>query len=168
MKSYEEVLSVLPAGVMKEINKMDLYLKSLSTLKFKRTVDKKNNKISYVSIDYGISYLIKLKNTQQEFGWYYIYDKQEEKWYRKTDYMINVFNEINPDIAERLFSFLTECTFCRDVENCGRLLYEYKGQKKTTHYGRVILGLKKQDFDDVKDFFNSLETLYYNKLSSKI
>jgi hypothetical protein len=52
-----------------------------------------------------------------------------------------------------------ECTFCRDVDNCGRLPYEYKGQKKMTHYGRVVLGLQKKDFDDAKEFFCYLEVL---------
>jgi hypothetical protein len=158
MKPFEEIISVLPIGVIKEINKMDTYLKSLPTLKFKRMVDKKSGKIGYVSANYGVSYSIKLKNNHQEFGWYFIHDKQNG-WYRKTDYMVNVFNNINPDIAERLFNSFMECTFCRDVNDCGRLSYEYKGKKKMTHYGRVVLGLQKNDFDDVKEFCRSLEVL---------
>jgi hypothetical protein len=73
--------------------------------------------------------------------------------------MIDVFNNIDPDIAERLFNSFMGCTSCRDVDNCGRLPYEYKGQKKMTHYGRVVLGLHKKDFDDVKEFFCYLDIL---------
>jgi hypothetical protein len=49
MKPFEELISILPVGVIKKINEMDIYLKSLPTLKFKRTVDKKSGKIGYVS-----------------------------------------------------------------------------------------------------------------------
>ena len=157
--SFENFLTVLPVEVIEDINSMGTYLKSLSILKFKRTTDKKSGKISYVSPDYGISYSIKLKNYHQEFGWYFIHDRQNNRWYRKTDYMVNVFNEIDSGTAGRLFNSLMECTFCRDVDNCGRIPYEYKGKKKMTHYGRVLLGLQKQDFDDVKQFFGQLEVL---------
>ena len=162
MKPFEELLSVLPVGVKNEINEMDTYLKSLLTLKFKRTIDKKSSKIGYVSADYGVSYSIKLKNEHQEFGWYFIHDKLNG-WYRKKDYLIDVLVSINPDIAKKLFNSFMECTFCREVNDCGRLLYEYKGQKKTTHYGRVVVGLRKNDFNDVKEFFHYLEVLCRTK-----
>ena len=155
----DNLLTSLPIKVIKKINDMDVYLKSLPTLMFKRTTEKKSGKISYVSADYGISYSIKIKNDHQEFGWYFIHDRQNKRWYRKTDYMIKVFNKIDPDIADRLFSSFMECTFCRNVDNCGNIPYEYKGLKKMTHYGRALLGLNKKDFDDVKKFFECLEAL---------
>jgi hypothetical protein len=159
MAALDELLLQLPAKEKKEITEMDIFLKSLPSLKFKRTIDRKSDKISYISAEYGISYLIKLKNKHQEFGWYYIHDRQKNKWYRKTDYMVTVFNEINPDIANRLFNSLTKCTSCRNVDNCGNILYEYKGEKRMTHYGRLILGLKKNDFEDAREFFCHLESL---------
>ena len=163
MTILDQLLMDLSAKAKKEINEMDVFLKSLPTLKFKRTIDKKSSKISYISTEYGVSYLIKLKNNHQEFGWYFIHDREKNSWYRKPDYMINVFNQIDHDIASRLFNSLMECTSCRDVNNCGSIPYEYKKQKKITHYGRLVLGLQKSNFDDAKEFFRYLETFCQHK-----
>ena len=159
--SYQDLLTSLPAELQSEILEMDTFFKSLRPLKFKRRVDKK--KINYVSSDYGISYAIFPLDAEptQAFGWYYLYNKETKIWYRKTDYFIETLNKIaetDPLPAECIFNAINECKSCNSSP-CSAISYVYGGKQKMACYGRVVLSLCHDDFNQVRNFFRHLNMI---------
>jgi len=162
--SFEKVLAKIPKTLQKEVLEMDTYLKSLRPLKFKRSLDKNGVKINYVAADFGISYGINVSATDgfHQFGWYFINDRQTGTWYRKEDYMERTLAEIaknNPEQAVRIFHALSICSNCHKDSSCGKIPYSYAGEKRVTHYGRVLLSRKHNDFIDAREFFKTLNSL---------
>jgi hypothetical protein len=167
--SFQNILDTVSVDLQNEIIKMDTFLKSLHPLNFKRTVDKK--KINYVCADYGISYAIFPESTRlsyepsQTFGWYFLCDKETKEWYRKTDYFQQTLAEIeknNPQSAERIFSGANSCTACKGTP-CTAISYTYNGTQNLSCYGRIVLQLRHDDFNDVRNFFNHLKTQLEDK-----
>ena len=159
--SFQNILTALSAELQSEVLEMDTFLKSLHPLKFKRTVDKK--KINYVSSDYGVSYAIFPldSKSEQQFGWYYLYDKETKKWYRKSDYFVETLTEIAKTdawAANRIFNAINECTSCKDSP-CSAIPYIYGSNQKSACYGRIVMRLCHDDFNDAKAFFRHLNTL---------
>lgn len=112
--TFENVITGLPKDFHDEVIKMDTHLKSLSLLKFKRSVDKNGGKISWVASDYGISYHIEPSGGQlsHRFGWYIVYNGKPDIWHRKADHMEETLNRISrtqPKLAERIFYSLNDC-----------------------------------------------------------
>ena len=161
--TFDNAVAKIEPWLKKEIMEMDVYLKSLRPLKFKRAVDKSGNKITYTASDYGISYAIAISDAKfnHHFGWYYIFDKQTQTWMRKTDYMEKTLDNIaktDPQMAERIFNALNECTSCKEG-SCSRISYSHNGQMRDACYGRVILRMNVDDFNDVRSFFCNLNSL---------
>jgi len=160
--SFTNSVTGLPVELQNEIIEMDTFFKSLRPLKFKRTVDKR--KINYVASDYGVSYAILQLGSEptQHFGWYYLHNKETNKWYRKTDYLEQTLTEMaktDPQSAEYIFNALNECTLCKG-KPCSAISYTYDGKQKMACYGRVIMPLCHDDFAHAKSFFLQLNTLF--------
>ena len=163
--SFQKLLTAMPPELQNEVTEMDTFLKSLRPLKFKRTADKR--KINYVAPEHGVSYAILPTDIKpiQHFGWYYLHDKEANKWYRKTDYLETILAEIvktDPTAAEYIFNSLNECTQCK-VKPCSAISYTHGGKQKLACYGRVIMSLFHEDFKHVREFFRQLNTLVTQK-----
>jgi len=161
----KNILDAVSVDLQNKIIEMDTFVKSLHSLKFKRTVDKK--KINYVCADYGISYAIfpdstRLRNEPtQTFGWYFLCDRETKEWYRKADYFQQTLAEIektNPQSAERIFSGANSCIACKGTP-CTAISYTYNGTQNLSCYGRIVLQLRHDDFNDVRNFFCHLSAL---------
>jgi len=164
--SLQNILAAVPTDAQSEIIKMDAFLKPLRPLKFKRTTDKR--KINYVSPDYGISYAIFPLDPEptQQFGWYFLYDKEAKKWYRKTDYFGETLAEIkkiDPESARRIFDAINDCASCKG-NPCSAIPYAHEGAQKLACYGRIVLRLRRDDFNDVQAFFRHLNMLVEEKI----
>ena len=159
--SFATFVASLSVELQNEVVGMDTFLKSLRPLKFKRTVDKR--KINYVSSDYGISYAILPLGTEptQHFGWYYLHNKETNKWYRKTDYFEETLTQIakaDPQSSKYIFDALNECTLCKG-RACSAISYTYDGKQRLACYGRIIMPLHGNDFNYARDFFRQLNLL---------
>ena len=164
--SYENALSKVSPEFQSNLTEIDTFLKSLGQLKFKRTVDKNSKKVTYTSPDYGISYAIMVSEANHHFGWYYLYNKEDKIWFRKTDYFEEVLGEIeksNPQSAERIFNAINECTSCKGTP-CSATAYTYNGKKQLACYGRMILPMSHESFDDARLFFQQLNSLVELKI----
>ena len=64
LSPFGSMISTLPQALEDEIAETDQYLRALRPLKFKRTVDPKAKKITYVASDYGISYMFRISDNQ--------------------------------------------------------------------------------------------------------
>ena len=157
--TFEDALGSLPPELKRDIAETDAFMRSLSPLKFKRAVTG-GGKINYVSAGYGISYAIALKKAQQDFGWYYLYDKQAGAWYRKPDHMEEVLDAMSASGA-RVFAAINECTTCKG-DPCSAIPYTHNGEQKQACYGRVIMPLDGEHFKLTQQFFGCLNDMLTN------
>lgn len=167
--TFENVILKLSKHLQNEIIEMDHFLKSLRPLKFKRIVDKSSNKITYVSSDFGVSYVLNISGAQSShnFGWYIIHNGKPETWHRKADDMEETLNEIkkfNPQLAERIFYSLNDCVNCHGSDCLDKTLYKFNGQQRLTCKGRVVMRICRDDFNDVREFFRFLNLLLERKI----
>jgi hypothetical protein len=169
---FDEILSNLSEEFRNEIIETDGFLKSLRPLKFKRTIDKFGNKITYVASDFGVSYAFRVAGDDpqsHELNWYIVYNGKPETWHRKADYMEETLDEIskkNPQLAERIFSSLIKCNYCHGEKCLAKTLYIFKGSEKLTCHGRVTLGICRDDFNAARDFFLHLNEYVGRKVVS--
>lgn len=166
--TFESVMSNLPLEYKSELLKMDDFLKTLKLLKFKRTIDKRGEKITYVASNFGVSYAINVFEDQlyHSFSWYIVSSGKPETWHRKADYMEEVLSEISKtDIhfANRIFYALNDCVGCYGSRCLAKTRYEFNGQKRLTCHGRVMLRMCHEDFHDAREFFRHLSALIVRK-----
>ena len=165
--AFDDLMKKLPQNFRNEVIKMDEYLKSMRTLKFKKIIDKNGGRISYVASNYGISYVVDLSGLEssQNFGWYIITGGKPETWHQKADHMEELLAEIaksNKELAQRIFSSISDCAGCGSGCKC-IIPYKYNGQKRLACHGRVTLRMNSGDFNDVKEFFRQLNNFFENK-----
>jgi len=168
--TFESVISELPSEFQDEVIETDKFLKSLRPLRFKRMVDKRSGKISYVSSDFGISYVLNASGTESmhHFGWYIVFNGKPETWHRKADCMEEALTEvakINPQLAERIFYALSDCVGCYGQRCLAKTLYTFSGQKRLACHGRVVLRMCHDDFCDVREFLRYLNELMERKMA---
>lgn len=165
---FNSCLSLLPENIRNKIIDIDNFLLGLKPMKFSRKIDKLGNKITYIDCKHGFSYSMYLSNDMMyhSLSWYIMTNCKPEDWCRKDDMMESTLaeiDEINHELAKRLFSNLRECIACC-LERCKvKTLYEYQGKKKLTCHGIMEFRMKEQDFDDVKYFIDTINKVYRDK-----
>ncbi|MCL2703953.1 MAG: hypothetical protein FWE91_10150 [Defluviitaleaceae bacterium] len=168
---FDEIISILPEEFRNEIIETDGFLKSLRPLKFKRTIDKFGNKITYVASDFGVSYAFRVTRDQfsHELNWYIVYNGKPETWHRKADYMEEMLDEIeksNPRLAERIFSSLIKCVNCHGEKCLAKTIYTFRDRKKLTCHGRVVFRICHDDFNGAREFFRHLNAYVERKAAN--
>ncbi len=170
---FDSMISTLPQALKDEITQTDQSLKSLRPLKFKRTVDPKAKKITYVASDYGVSYMFKVTDDvlAHNFQWYIVYNGKPETWHRRADYMEETLVYIAKNdfpLAERIYNALRTCP---GLDNCygqrclARTVYAFNGQKKLTCHGKVEPGFNHEGFRDAREFFRYFNELVKEKIA---
>lgn len=164
----EDIISLLPNEIQSEIIKTDDFLRKLKPMKFKRLLDKKGSKITYLASEYGISYSSYISNDimYHSLWWYIITNGKPEFWHRKADMMeatLNKIAETSPEFADRMFSYLIECIDCCPC--LAKTLYEFNGKKKLACHGMIEFKMFASDFEDVREFINTVNELLVEKQS---
>lgn len=160
--SLETCISLLPDYLQKEIISTDLFLRSLSPMRFKRQIEKNGNKISYIASDYGFSYHIYPSSDRMyhSLSWYIITSSKPENWHRKADYMeaaLNHISDVNLSFAEKMFANLKECIGC-----CPCIVktpYTFCGKTKISCHGLMDFKMHIDDFEDVRYFIRTINDL---------
>lgn len=166
--AFEKCISLLPKHIQVEIVKIDEYIKTLKSLKFKRQIEKNGNKITYVSSDYGFSYAIYLSNDifDHSLQWYIITNGKPETWHRKADMMEETLNRLahkTLDSAERMFSNLDECVGC--YKNCiVKTQYQLHGKQKNVCHGKLKFKMSALGFEDVRVLIEEINHIAQGKV----
>lgn len=165
---FESIIMDLPLEYKNELQKMDEFLKTLKLMKFKRTIDKRGGKITYVSSNFGFSYAINIfeDRLSHSFSWYLVSSGKPETWHRKADYMeeaLNVIAKTDIQFAKRIFYALNDCVGCYGSRCLAKTLYEFNGEKRLTCHGRVMLRMCHEDFQVAREFFRHLNALLDRK-----
>ncbi|WP_310602898.1 hypothetical protein [Anaerosporobacter sp.] len=160
--TFESCTLNLPVDIKAEVVKMDGFLKSLKPMKFKRQIEKHGNKITYVASDYGFSYgiLPSYDTMHHELQWYILTNCKPEFWHRKADMMEETLNELAKKdllLAQRMFDNLNECVGCSPC--VVKTSYNFNGRKKIVCHGQMELKMKVSDFEDVREFINTINEL---------
>jgi hypothetical protein len=161
--AFEKCISLLPKHIQVEIVKIDEYIKTLRSLKFKRQIEKNGNKITYVSSDYGFSYAIYLSNDifDHSLQWYIITNGKPETWHRKADMMEETLNRLahkTLDSAERMFNNLDECVGC--YKNClVKTQYQLHDKQKNVCHGKLKFKMSASGFEDIRTFIEEINHL---------
>lgn len=159
---FENSTALLPDEIRDEIIKTDIFLRSLKPMKFKRQIEKYGNKITYLASDHGFSYAIYPSNDimHHSLSWYIITSGKPETWHRKADLMevtLKRLSETSPEIARRMFFNLKECVACCPC--IVKTLYEFEDKKKLACHGLMEFKMNTIDFDDVRTFIGTVNTL---------
>ncbi len=158
--TFESCVAGLPPRIISEIERTDAFLKALPQLKFKRTVDKSGNKITYVESKRGVSYALYLSGSvmHHSIQFYIVTNCEPEKWHRKSNPMEALLAAMETDapaLANRVFENLNECVGCR--EHClAKTPYAHRSKTKLTCHGQAVFKMCPADFQDVRDFFHHL------------
>ncbi len=171
---FDSMISTLPQALKDEITETDQYLKALRPLSFRRSVDTKAKKITYVASDYGVSYMFKISDDKltHNFQWYIVCNGKPETWHRRADYMEETLVYIaktDLSLAERIYNALKTCP---GSDNCygqrclARTVYAFNGQRKLICHGKVDLGLNRDDFCDAREFLRCFNELVKEKIAN--
>ncbi len=166
--TFESILTSLPGEYQSQLIQMNDFLKALKLFAFKRSIDKRGEKITYVASNFGISYAVQVNDNQlsHSFSWYIVYNGKPETWHRRSDYMNEILAEIAKSdlpLAKRIFSALNDCVGCYAKGCLAKTRYEFEGQKRLTCHGRVMLRMCHEDFRDAREFFSHLNALLERK-----
>jgi hypothetical protein len=155
--TFDACISLLSEELKSEIIKTNDYLLKAQPLKFKRKVEE--NKITYVSSEYGFSYTMFISNDsmRHSLNWYVIHNHKFK--YKEKDYMLDALNLLylkEPGFAEKMFKGLRECAAggCMDTKN-----YLFLGNYKKTCNGRIEFKMCKEDFEDARSFISIVSEL---------
>jgi len=170
---FDELILSLPKNFKDEIIQTDNYLKAMRPLKFKRNVDNKVNKITYVASDYGVSYMFKISDDKftHNFQWYIVYNGKAETWHRRADFMEETLIENAKNdhaLAMRIYNALKPCPGldgCYGERYLARTVYAFEKQKSLFCHGSVELGMRLKDFNDARKFFHYLNGLVQEKIN---
>jgi hypothetical protein len=162
--TFEELLAALPQNMAAEVVSLDAWLRALKPVKFRRNIDIRSNKITYVASEYGFSYAIYPDGGMlyHQLQWYIITNRKPELWGRKDDRMEDLLNRIaetDPAFAERMFGNLYECVNGRPAGCLAKTAYEFNGRCKVFCHGSMRLKMNAQDFSDAKRFISAFNEM---------
>lgn len=161
--TFESCTALLPEQVKGEIRASEALVKSLPNTKFRRTIEKHGNKITYVAPDAGLSYALYLSGAlmYQSIQWYIVTGGKPEAWARKDnplDVVLAELDKSSPDLAERIFWGLNECVGCY-AQCLARSKYTFRGKSKVTCHGKILFNMTAEDFRDARDLLVAVDSL---------
>ena len=171
---FDSLILELPQTLKDEITQTDIYLKAMRPLKFRRTIDKKAQKITYVASDYGVSYMFKISGSEltHNFQWYIVYNGKVETWHRRADLMEETLAKIaetDQPLAVRIYDALKTCpgsSNCHGEWCLARTPYAFNGEKQLSCHGSVEPAINQNGFNDAREFFHHLNKLAEEKISA--
>ena len=158
--TFEDIIAGLPADIHAKVVEIDAFLRSYKPLKFRRTLEKYGNKISYVASGEGFSYHIRPSRDllTHDFCWYMLTNSRENWGKRKGDRLVETLEKLaadDPAFANRIFSYTKDCVGC--YPHCVCLSpYTFGGKKRFACHGKFDFKGIASEFDDVMRFVRAI------------
>ena len=158
--TFEDVIAGLPVDIRAKVIEVDTFLRSYKPLKFRRTIERNGNKISYVAADEGFSYHIRPSRDllTHDFCWYILTNSRENWGKRKGNRLVETLDKLSADdpaFAARIFSYSRDCLGCFPKCAC-QTLYTFEGKKRLTCHGSFRFKASLSEFDDVMQFIKAI------------
>ena len=165
---FENCIALLPKPLHVAVTDMDIWLKSLRPMKFKRQITKAGDKISYVASDQGFSYAIHISESvmYHTLQWYILTQGKPEFWGRKDNRMeetLQYLAQSDPAYAKRLFHNLYECMGGYGPGCLARSPYTFDNKTIVSCHGKMYFTMNASEFDDAKRFINTVNELALNR-----
>lgn len=152
--TFDAMIAGLPKEIRGKVMEMDGFLRSYKPMKFRRTLEKNGNKISYVASEAGVSYAIYLSRDMltHSLQWYILTNSRENWGKRVANDFIATLEKlavVDGAFADRIFSYLHDCVGCYGPGCGGRSPYTFHGITKQTCHGKIGFKMAVSEFDDV-------------------
>ncbi len=162
--TFDNCILGLPKTLRDKVSDMDEWLLSLRPMRFRRQVDKRGEKISYVASEQGFSYSVHIsKNTLFHTLQWYILTGSKKTWgQRKANRMeetLNFLAQSDPNYANRMFNKLYECVGGYGPGCVARTPYTFSGKKIIACHGKMVFNMNISEFDDAKRFISAVNEL---------
>lgn len=154
--TFEACIQNLPEAVKNEVLETDRFLRAMRPMRFRRTLEKHGNKVTYIASDEGISYAMYLSNDRMEHGlqWYIVMNGTPDTWAQKADNMLTVLDALAQEeeaFAQRMFDSLSDCSGCSPRCLAPRK-YTYSGQTRVACHASLRLTMRLEDFAAARRF----------------
>ena len=151
--TFDAVIAGLPGDIRDKIIEIDTFLRSYKLIKFRRSVEKYGNKITYLASDAGISYTINPSRDvmHHTFGAYLLWNRKVNLGQHNAVPLENALNrlaKIDPEFIDRILSYINECTGCNSNCICA-VSYKVQGKTSVACHGKFTFKMALSEFDDV-------------------
>lgn len=159
--TFEAMTAGLPGEVRAKVMEMDAYLRAFKPFKFRRTLEKNGNKVSYVASQAGVSYAVYLSRDMltHSVQWYILTNSRENWGKRVANDLEATLERLAAEdaaFAARMFSYLQDCVGCYGPGCGARTPYTFAGKTKQTCHGRIEFTMALSEFDDVRRFIEAI------------
>lgn len=160
--TFDSMIACLPGDIRAKVVEVDAYLRAYKPLKFKRTLEKNGNKITYVASEAGVSYAIYLSRNMltHSIQWYILTNSRENWGKRIANDLVRTLERLaekDEAFADRMYAYLRDCVGCYGPDCGARSPYTYKGKKKQTCHGKIEFQMTLSEFDDALRFIGAIE-----------
>lgn len=164
--TFDAMIAGLPDEIRGKVMEMDGFLRSYKPMKFRRTLEKNGNKISYVASEAGVSYAIYLSQDMltHSLQWYILTNSRENWGKRVANDFIATLEKlavVDGAFADRIFSYLCDCSGCYGPSCGGRSPYTFLGMTKQTCHGKIGFKMAVSEFDDVMRLIRAIPADFF-------
>jgi len=151
--AFEAVIGGLPDEIRSKVVETDSFLRSYKPIKFRRTLEKNGNKITYLASAAGVSYMVMPSRDVMghSFGSYIQWNVKESLGKHDATPLTDALNrlaEADPDFVARILSYRSDCTGCSPKCIC-RVDYKVQGKTVSACHGKFEFKMASSEFDDV-------------------
>lgn len=162
--TFESCIAELSAPLHAAFEDIDVWLRSLHPVKFKRQIDKNGEKITYVASEQGLSYQVYISGgvMTHTIWWYILTQGKPETWGRKADNMENTLSYIaksDSDFAHKLFNSFYKCVGGYGSGCGGKTIYTFDSRKVVACHGKMHFNMNLSEFEDVKRFITAVNEI---------
>lgn len=137
---FDAMIARLPEEIRRKVIEMDGFLRSYKPIKFRRTLEKNGNKIYYNASTTGASYTIYLSRDILTHSL---------RIPNGFEAMLDRLSEEDAAFADRIFSYLRDCSGCYGPGCGARTPYTFHGKTRQTCHGKIEFKMEASEFDDV-------------------
>ena len=151
--TFNAVIVGLPDDIRAKIIEIDSFLRSYKPVKFRRSIEKNGNKITYLASDDGISYIIKPSRyvMYHTLGAYLLWNKKSNLGEHNAAPLENALSQLaktDPGFVARILSYANDCIDCNPNCLC-RVNYKVQEKTQSVCHGKIEFKMVVSEFDDV-------------------
>ena len=152
--TFDAMIADLPGDIRAKVLEIDGYLRSYKPIKFKRTLEKNGNKVTYVASEAGLSYAIYLSRDllTHSLQWYILTNSRENWGKRVANDLVTTLEKLSAEdaaFADHIFSCLQDCAGCGGPSCVARSSYTFHGKTTQSCHGKIEFKMSVTEFDDV-------------------
>lgn len=160
--TFDAAIANLPEDLRARVREMDACLRMYKPIRFRRSIEKNGNKITYLASDAGLSYMINLSRDTltHTLEWYLRFNSRDTWGTRKADRLEATLQTLalaDPPFAARTFARLRDCCGCYGPGCMARSPYLFAGKTTQSCHGKLVFGMALSEFDEALRVVEAIE-----------